>query len=88
MFGVSIELSSGCWSVSCFKGTWAADPSVRAKWTKVDQIRNWGETMEWLKDLIRQAGVMRVNDLKGIPVEVSMESNRLKSWRILTEVIQ
>lgn len=88
MFGVNILFRSGCWGVSDFRGAWAADPSKSAKWTKADQIKIWGETMEWLKDLTRQANVMDVADLKDVPVEVTMKDGRLESWRVLTEVIQ
>lgn len=88
MFGVSVSLGSGCWGVNDFKGTWGHDPDKHAKWTKAQQIRHFGETMKWLHNIMKQANVMRVADLKGVPVEITTENNMLESWRILTEVIQ
>ena len=38
-------------------------------------------------DIIQQAGVDSVEKLKGIPVEVTLENNAFKSFRILTEVL-
>lgn len=87
MFGVTVTLGGSAWGVGDFKGTWSADPSDHAKWTKTDQLKNWGITMEWLKNLLRDANVSTVDGLKNIPVEITMENNTLKSWRILTEVI-
>lgn len=88
MFGVSVSLGSGCWGINDFRGTWGHDPDKRAKWTKEDQIRYFGETMKWLHDLMKAAEVNNVSELKGVPVEITTENNRLKSWRILTEVIK
>lgn len=87
MFGVSVAFTHGCWGVNDFKGWWAAKPGKNAKWTREDQIKRWGENMEWLKDLMRDAKVESVAALRNTPVELTLENNQLKSWRILTEVI-
>jgi hypothetical protein len=41
----------------------------------------------WLLGIMKDANVSRMQDLVGKPVEVVFDSNSLKSWRILTEVI-
>ena len=87
MIGISVSLGNGSWGVSDFKGTWASR-SKGAQWTKASQIKRWGETVEWLKDLLTEAKVNNINQLKNVPVEVTFENNVLQSWRILSEVIQ
>lgn len=87
MIGISVSLGNDSWGVSDFKGTWASRASG-ASWTKAHQIKRWGETVEWLKNLLDEAKVTNINQLKNVPVEVVFEGNTLKSWRILTEVIK
>ena len=87
--GISVTLGSDkeSWGVGDFRGPWASDPDRYCKWTKEEQIQQSGETVMWLRDLLRDAKVNNINELKGIPVEVEFERMTLKSWRILTEVI-
>lgn len=76
MFGVSVTLSGKGWSVGDFKGTWGHEPDKFCKWTAEDQSKVFAETT--LDDIGR---------LKGKPIEAEFEDGRLKSWRILTEVL-
>ena len=43
--------------------------------------------MRYLSKLLNDAKVDSVDKLKGIPVEVTLEDNTLKEWRVLTEVL-
>ena len=88
MIGVSVTLVSDkeCWGVGDFKGTWATR-SDGAEWTLADQTRIWGETVAWVRDLLRDAKKQELKDLVGTPVEVTFEDNTLKAWRVLTEVV-
>ena len=40
-----------------------------------------------LSDVLKQAKVNTIDKLKNIPVEVTLEGNTFKSWRVLTEVL-
>jgi len=86
MFGISVTLSGASSGVGDFRGDWR-DHSERCQWTPGDQTRNWGETMRWIADLMKDAKKTRLQDMVGVPVEVTLDGNMLKSWRILTEVI-
>lgn len=88
MIGISFTLGSDKdhWGVSDFKGTWA-DRCEGAEWSEEDQIKIWGETILWLRGLLKDSKKININDLNGVPVEVTFEDRRLQSWRILTEVI-
>lgn len=65
------------WGVSDF---WGFVVKVRQE----DQV---GYLLFKLRDLLESAQVRHVSDLVGKPVSVEFESNALKSWRILTEVL-
>jgi hypothetical protein len=43
--------------------------------------------MRYISSLLKDAKVDSVDKLKGKPVEVTLDGNQLKSWRILTEVL-
>ena len=89
MIGISFTLGSekGAWGVGDFWGYWSMEPDKYTKWTKKDQVNTLGETVLRINQLLSDAKVFDINKLQGIPVEVEFESNTLKSWRILTEVI-
>lgn len=89
MLGISFELVSDkeSWGVGDFKGTWNFPPDKNAEWTVGSQTKLWGEMVRWIGELLRDANVKDVQKLVGKPVEVTFESNTLKSWRLLTEAI-
>ena len=73
-----------------FKGAWDQNlikHSDHCKWTEEDRSKGNDDTMRFLSDLLRDAKVSSVDKLAGTPVEVELDGNSLKSWRILTEVI-
>lgn len=86
MLGVSVTLGGAGWGVSDHRGTWA-ERSEFAKWTVEDQMKIWADVCVWVRDLLKDAKVQSLDQLKGIPVEVTFEGNVLKSWRILKEVL-
>lgn len=87
MMGAWFSLSGDGLGIQDGKGMWASKPGVGAKWTEEDQIKEWGLMVKYVLDLMRQAKVKNFKDLVGIPVEVELDGNMLKSWRILTEVL-
>jgi hypothetical protein len=88
MFGVSVTLSmdGGSTGVSDFKGAWATHPK-HAKYSEEEWAAGHTEAYRWLRQLMRDAKVHDFADLQGVPVEVTIDGNTLKSWRILTEVL-
>ena len=89
MFGVSVSLSMQGSGVGAFIGTWSQSTKIgpHTQWTEADRSAEFDKTMRWLDDRCREAKVRDVNDLIGKPVEVTLEDNTLKSWRLLTEVL-
>lgn len=88
MIGISFDLGSETgWGVGDFWGAWAIEHYSACKWTPEDRLRQVGETVMRINALLSDAKVHDIADLKDKPVEVIIEGNTLKSWRILTEVI-
>lgn len=88
-FGLSVDFTSkDGWGVCDFKGFWSIDiKSKNCKWTEIDRDASFAETMRLINKLLSQSNKKSLDQLKGTPVEVTFEGNRLKSWRILTEVL-
>lgn len=88
MVGFSITLSGKSWSVQDFKGCWPFKPSKSAAWTYGGETRRLGQITRDMADILKRANVLTLDKLLGTPVEVIFDdSNTLKSWRILEEVI-
>ena len=88
-FGVSIVLEGDGCGCGDFKGTWSLDikRSKDTQWTEADRDKTFAETMRWLNDIMKQAKVKSLIELKNIPVEIIFVNNQLKEWRILSEVL-
>lgn len=74
MFGLSVSLGNDGWGVCDFIGDWVKND------THLEHVRRISEILE-------QAKVRTVDQLKDIPVEVTFHHNTLVEWRILTEVL-
>ena len=87
--GISFELGSdkNGWGVGDFNGDWALERSKDAEWTEEIRIKNLGKMCMYINQLLEDAKVDDINELKGKPVEVTFDGNLLKEWRLLTEVI-
>lgn len=91
MFGISFSLGSekDCWCVGDFRGWWISRTSG-ADWTEADRIRLYGEAVDWVVQLVKDAKRRSFDELVGVPVEVTFENNgfgKLEKWRVLTEVV-
>lgn len=90
MFGLHIDfkLSNG-YHVSDSDCFWGYDIKVGklTKWSESDREQEWGKIMTRIAKLCHQARVNSFDKLMGIPVEVEIENDSLKSWRILEEVL-
>jgi hypothetical protein len=68
-----------------------SSPTTKAE--KIDSNDPWELLQAWVdqlgkeEKLLKQAKVDSVERLKGKPVEVTFDGNRLEEWRILTEVL-
>ena len=87
MIGISFTLGGEGWGVCDFWGDWSIKRSEGAKWSEDDRIKLLGAMVMRLNTLLQQAKVSEVNELVGIPVEVTFENNTLSSWRVLKEVL-
>jgi hypothetical protein len=86
MIGVTFDLGGKSWGVGDFWGYWSSW-SKGCEWSKDDQIKSLGKTVLNLDKLLVDARVSNLNELEGVPVEVTIDNSSLVSWRILTEVI-
>lgn len=86
-FGLSVSLTGEGWGVSDFKGGWGMEPSDHNEWDANDQRRFFADTMVELRDLLKAAKKDTVDQLKGVPVQVTFDGMKLKGWNILTEVL-
>lgn len=90
MIGLTVELGANGWGVNDFKGNWDAEQikcTENTKWTEEDRDIGYSDTMRFVSKLLKDAKVESVDQLKDVPVEVTLEGMMLKEWRILTEVI-
>lgn len=90
MFGVSFSLSfDGGSSVSDFWGGWG--PGIKhtasCKWTDAERLSSITDAFWKLANLMRDAKVIDAAKLAGVPIEVEVDGNLLKSWRVLKEVL-
>jgi hypothetical protein len=82
-FGVSFDLGG----YGDFWGFWRGEPRPGSEWDAATQAQRYGEAMQRLSNLMKDAKVTDMNKLVGKPIEVTSDSMVLQSWRILTEVL-
>lgn len=86
--GFWLTLGGNGWGVNANHGSaWALDRDERCKWTEGERREALADSAWKLAETLKQAKKMRVQDLVGVPVEVTFEGNALKDWRVLTEVL-
>lgn len=87
--GLSVTFSFGGCGVGSFKGVWSSSVKVTeyTKWTEEDRSKQIVETFWFIEGLLKAAKKTTLEQLKGVPVEIVLENNSLKSWRILEEVL-
>lgn len=86
-FGFTFWLEGKGSSVVDFKGHWAVERSEHCKWTEEDRLLKLGRDVMYIKNLLSKSKKKSLDELKGVPVEVTLEDNTLHSWRILEEVL-
>jgi len=87
MIGITFDLGGKGWGIGDHWGAWSIERSDYCEWTEEDRIDQLGKIFMRINELLKKSKVDDVNKLKNIPVEVTIEGNTLKSWRILEEVL-
>jgi hypothetical protein len=85
--GFWLVLGGESWGVHAGSGAWATEHTDSCKWTPESRLLEIGEQGMLLVETLNKANKRRVQDLVGVPVEVTFDGNALKSWRVLTEVL-
>lgn len=68
-------------------GKYTVNIDKKCRWEESERQQAVTVTVEDLYKVLKDAKVNYVSQLKGKPVEVEIESNTFKSFRILTEVL-
>lgn len=89
-FGLFMSFSfAGSGVQTSIDGGWSRSLKVseHTKWSEEDRLRQFGECMVKINDLMIKAKVSDIQKLVGIPIEAEFDGNLLKDWRILEEVL-
>ena len=85
-FGLYLEFTSNALGIST--GTkYMFNISPRCEWTTQERAKYIEKTIDRLKEVLDSAHVDFVSQLKDKPVEIEIEGNIFKNFRILTEVL-
>lgn len=88
MIGLSLTFSMQGSGVNTFiSGGWTMERPEQARWTEQDREKQQATLVQKITSFLNEAKVDDVYKLKNIPVEVTLEGNVLKDWRILKEVL-
>ena len=87
MVGVTFDLGGVAWGVGDHWGAWGIEHTQYCKWTEDERLRQLGEVCMRLAKVLTQAKKTDVAELRGTPVEVTFDENKLVSWRVLEEVL-
>ena len=82
---VGFNLADGC-GIMC-GGKYTINIDKACRWEETERQQVITVSIEKLYELLKSAKVNYVSELKGKPVEVEIEKNTFKDFRILTEVL-
>ena len=68
-------------------GKYTVNISPECKWKKTNREESITKSVEEVNQILKDAKVNYVSELVNKPVEVTMENNTFKDFRILTEVL-
>lgn len=88
-FGITIDFRGPGWGVGSFIGFWGIDtrPDSYTKWNEADRDAVFASVVRKVNEWLNDAGRQRLNELEGVPVEITFKGNSLHSWRVLKEVL-
>jgi len=90
MLGLHLSLGNENWGVKDSNAIWDYERVKRTEytqWTEEGRTESFIDLMKHISKLLKDAKVNSVDELKGIPIEVTFEGNLMREWRILTEVL-
>jgi hypothetical protein len=90
MFGITITLASGGSKVMHFNGFWdynRIECTAYTEWTEQYRDERFSKMTKYISNLLNDAKATTVEQLKDTSVEMEFDGNRLKGFRILTEVL-
>lgn len=87
MLGCSFALGGKGWGVQTHDGMWGTKRTKDCEWTEESRLKQLGETVMRLGDILSAAKKKDIADLIGVPIEAIFDGNKLVSWRILSEVL-
>lgn len=89
--GIQFSLGGESWGVNDWKGPWdfnLIECDSHCRWTEEDRSKQAIEMLKFISDLLKDANVRHISQLKNKPIEVTFKDyNTLKGWRILKEVL-
>lgn len=87
LFGLQLyfSLSDGC-SIGC-GGKYTINISEHCKWSNEERQNGITRSVDEVHKILKDAKVSHVSQLINKPVEVTIEDNCFKDFRILTEVL-
>ena len=68
-------------------GKYTVNISPECKWEEFSRVDTIVKTVEFVNKILKDAKVNHVSELINKPVEVLIENNMFKDFRILTEVL-
>lgn len=88
-FGLTLTFEGEGCGTQTFIGHWPLrmPRPDNAQWTEEDRERWAVDLVRQVENLLHEAKILEVHQLRGKPIEMTFESSMLKSWRILTEVL-
>ena len=89
-FGLQITFSAKGFGVcDTIAEAWVTDMSIskHSQWSEEDRDSAYARTARRINEIMRKAKVTDINKLVNIPVELTIEGNTLKEWRVLEEVL-
>lgn len=84
--GLQLKINFDGSSCEC-GGKYTVNLHKDCKWTTAERAHACMEILDRLKEILNDAKCCNVSQLVGKPVEVTIEGNVLKDFRILTEVL-
>jgi hypothetical protein len=83
---LDFKMDGGSYGVGC-GGKYTINISKECKWNNNERSNAIVKQWDNIAELLKAAKVENVEELKGIPIEITLNNNIFHDFRILTEVI-
>lgn len=87
LFGLHLRFHLGDGGGICDGGRYTINISPECRWESAERDAAIVKMVEKVNSILEDAKVHRVSELKNKPVEVTIEGNCFRDFRILTEVL-